>query len=47
MASVSVDQNGIENVMILINYSTEPHRIMIQYSAALHQRRVADGCTLI
>ena len=42
-ASLSLDQNGIENVLILINYSAGPHRILIQYSAGPHQRHVAEG----
>ena len=30
-AALSLDQNGIENVLILINYNAGPHRILIQY----------------
>ena len=29
MEALSLDQNGIENVLILINYSAGPHRILI------------------
>ena len=42
-----LDQNDIENVLILINYSEGPHWIMIKYSTGSHQRHVADGYTLI
>ena len=46
-AALSLDHNGIENVLILINYSAGPHQILIQYYTRPHQRHVADGCTLI
>ena len=35
-ATLPLDQNGMENVLIMINYFTEPHRILIQYSAGPH-----------
>ena len=47
MATLSLDQHDIDNVLILINYSAGPHRILIQYAAGHHQRHVADGCSLI
>ena len=46
-AALSLNQNGIENVLILINYSAWSHRILIQYSAGSHQRHVVDGCMRI
>ena len=45
--ALSLDQNGIGNVLILFNYYTGPHWILIQYSTDPHQRHVVDRCTLI
>ena len=40
-AALSLDQNGIENISILINYSAGPHRILIQYSTRACHRKDA------
>ena len=45
--ALSLDQNGIENVLILINYSAGPLSDYNSILAGPHQRHVANGCTLI
>ena len=46
-AALSLDQYGIHNVLILINYSAGPRSDSDSILAGPHQRHVADGCTLI
>ena len=47
-AALSLDQNVIENVLILINYYAGPRSaFLIQYARGPHQRHMTDGYTLI